>query len=346
MATPVAGCEEGRKHFSLEQLESMWETVTSQNHKWYRDDGTPNWPHVSGPISALVLSLERIGWSCSSCRVWTDDLGTSRDLLLASPKMFRTFLYQSAMRWNQRQLAQAAGDGSMCGERACVDVVTTYLADSRNTASQRATVAALATNAIWTRRRFADSGYVVPDARCQLCHAADDTLHHRLWHCQAPAAVSIRRHTAKHGLVEHACRAGEGSSLYNYGIFQHPGDFMPRPNSTGMEWMIHDGKIGRPGDGSSPPMLTGYVFSGGHCSCEKVQEANRASWGLVQTDSTGKQQAWVRGTVPDHYQQSAQAAEFLGGLQSMKFTRQAVVYDDCANVVTAFQGDTMDWGSE
>ena len=118
----------GRKHFSLEQLDTMWNKVSSKDHEWYRDDGTPNWARVSGPIAATHLSLERIGWTCNSYCDWTDDMGTRRDLFSMSPKMFRTFLYQSAARWNQRELAQAAGDGSLKGRRACVDVVTAYLA--------------------------------------------------------------------------------------------------------------------------------------------------------------------------------------------------------------------------
>ena len=84
---------------------------------------------------------------------------------------------------------------------------------------------------------------------------------------------------AKPQVVDLAIAAGEGSCLFNYGIFEHPGDSIPRPNSQGIEWMSHDGTVGRPGDGTIPPILAGNVFSDGHCSCEAVAEANRASWG-------------------------------------------------------------------
>ena len=107
--------------------------------------------------------------------------------------------------------------------------------------------------------------------------------------------------------------------------------------------MASDGTMGQLGDGTSPPALTGYVFADGHCSCEPIREANRASWGLVQTDGQGKQVAWIRGTVPDHLPQTAQAAEFMVGLQSVRHTKQAVVYDDCANVVASFQKDPCSW---
>lgn len=81
--------------------------------------------------------------------------------------------------------------------RACVDFVKEYLNVRRHPPEGKQVVAAVATNALWTRHRFAEAGYSVDDVKCERCGAEDDTRHHRLWRCQDPECIKVRHRATK-----------------------------------------------------------------------------------------------------------------------------------------------------
>ena len=188
-----------RARVGLDELTSAWEDVRlSDSHSWYDPLGFANWDGIRGPIGATSLTLERFHWTVQSPTVWIDDIGVTRDLKEYSPKMFRTFLTDSAFRLMEAQVCDSIGDPSMAGHRACMDVVRKYVRSSKHEAPAKAAVAAAATNVVWTRARAFNSGYALDDTSCPMCGLFQDTLHHRIWHCCHPDVVAARRKAAKH----------------------------------------------------------------------------------------------------------------------------------------------------
>ena len=50
---------------------------------------------------------------------------------------------------------------------------------------------AAACDAIWTRTRLRDAGYLLEDVSCPLCGTQEDTLHHRVWNCLHASCVEF-----------------------------------------------------------------------------------------------------------------------------------------------------------
>ena len=65
------------------------------------------------------------------------------------------------------------------------------------------------------------------DPTCPLCHAAPDSMWHRLWECQHPDVVAYRDQLDP-GLRRRAAAAGRASLLYGRGWMVHPADAWPR----------------------------------------------------------------------------------------------------------------------
>jgi hypothetical protein len=220
-----------------------------------------------------------------------------------------------------------------------------------NTPDEKKAVGAASTNAIWTKTRLRDAGYLVEDVMCHLCGKVEDTLHHRMWWCDDPAVVEARTKAATPEVIAAARLAGPQSTLYQFGICAHPSDDMPRVCQPRVQWQIGNGPVhsssDTPGEQPTLPTLTGSVFADGHCSRFGVQGMDRAAWGLVQVDHAGMPVAWVRGTVPPDYAQTPQAAEFFAAVHAVDLTDgNATLYDDCLNVVRQFQREVKHWGDE
>ena len=57
------------------------------------------WSRVTGPVTALILTMERIGWHWQSATSVTDDTGRLVDLLQDSPAAVKKLVKHSVRRW-------------------------------------------------------------------------------------------------------------------------------------------------------------------------------------------------------------------------------------------------------
>jgi len=64
------------------------------------------WDKVAGPVSALVASVWRLGWSIISPQVFRDDLGRTIDVTIESPAQVGILARRSVRRWQLSRLAQ------------------------------------------------------------------------------------------------------------------------------------------------------------------------------------------------------------------------------------------------
>jgi len=194
-------------------------------------DGTPSWPSVRGPFGACILSLERLGWVPESLTSWGDDSGVKRDLTQYSPKLFSIVMHESTQRLLERRLAASSGHPSFEGRSACVDYVRRFVLSKVKPRTETIVVAAAATNAIWTLWRLHCAGYFIEDYKCPMCKRMVDTLHHRLWVCDHPEAVRLRKKAATQAIIDAAVAAPD-SPLYNHAIFPHPVNIYPNPSGS------------------------------------------------------------------------------------------------------------------
>ena len=66
-----------------------------------------NWGEVSGPYSAMLLSLNRIGWAWDSLAVFTDHRGNQHNISAIGLKMFSALLKNA---WTTRMATTAAAN--------------------------------------------------------------------------------------------------------------------------------------------------------------------------------------------------------------------------------------------
>ena len=73
--------------FSLSSLRETWLAL------WPLAPST--WAKVRGPVSALKLCLDYIGWVMDDPFTFKDDLGATRSLTSSSPKLLATLVSQA-----------------------------------------------------------------------------------------------------------------------------------------------------------------------------------------------------------------------------------------------------------
>eukprot|EP00959_Pyramimonas_sp_CCMP1952_P268306 5610130-Pyramimonas_sp.AAC.1 len=81
---------------SWPELRSFWESV-------FLGPGHDNWKQVLGPLSAMKLSLRRIGWSMPSFTVMRDLFGIDLPLTLVSPALLKRHIRQAVLYLHERR---------------------------------------------------------------------------------------------------------------------------------------------------------------------------------------------------------------------------------------------------
>ena len=104
-----------------------------------------------------------------------NDLGVTLDIGDFAPKLFNSMLQRSWERRSEKILAQETGDPELSGKRACMAEARKFMRKKANPADQKKAVGAAASNAIWTRTRLKEAGYLVESTLCELCGAGEDT---------------------------------------------------------------------------------------------------------------------------------------------------------------------------
>ena len=87
------------------------------------------------------------------------------------------------------------------------------------------------------------SGYAV-SPMCPLCGVAQDTVHHRLWHCQHPEVVEARRQAASPAIIKRAMATKHWDLTFTRGLYLNPQDMAKRPSRL-LEIGVTDGEGAR-----------------------------------------------------------------------------------------------------
>ena len=315
---------------TLEDLAEAWTETCDERQTLISLEGIRQWQLARGPIAAMYLSLDRIGWHTDDGINLIDDMGISRSIVDTPPSLWRIHLDNAVQRLHERALGTRTGFTCLRGRRVCVEVVKRVAKSARIPSLGQCHLMAAACNSVWTKVRARLSGYVLEDTLCAMCGTEQDTLHHRLWHCNHPKVDAARRAAAPPSVIKAARAAGPCCPLYNRGLFEHPAHDLPPPATTGQPTMfsIH---------GEVTPenfALGGQIFIDGSADQYVIADLKRAGWGVVQVDSEGHVTAGVYGVVPACLPQTSQAAEFSGLLAAtVLVTSQAHVHADCENVV-------------
>ncbi len=135
------------------------------------------WDRVQGPLGALFLSLDRIGWSMSDSLIVKDDLGVERKVLEHSPAMWAELVRGAVVRGFERRAAAvwARKDKEFDGRRICLDPIRNLLAAVPSRRRKRwvdpfgsGVARAMVCGAIWTNARANNINNTI-SAMCSQC---------------------------------------------------------------------------------------------------------------------------------------------------------------------------------
>ena len=279
-------------------LRQAWESVF----------GKPScsWRQVAGPISALRMSLVRLGWQMNNFMTLIDDRGFSIPLGIFSPALVRLLVKDGYFRMLERESGEKRG----VLLRVCYDIVREALHSKKYTALQKARIRAFATEAFFTGFRAKCLGYLIEDT-CPFC-GCQDTIFHRLWECPHGPVAELRADLVDASIIESALAAKAAEDdvfVYISGAFRHPADSYPRPCSEfddGPVLVWHRDDIlnsngQRPGN-----ELWGSLFVDGSCARHPIRELSRAASSVIMVDNAGDNIAEFRAPVWAPYPQTPQ----------------------------------------
>ncbi len=213
-----------RGEMSLSELAAAWRSVKLED---YVDEssGKRQWGKSRGPVANLLLTLHRVGWSMSGPFTLVTDRGDEVTITNYAPSLIGQLMHDATMRTLERQIgASLAKNGAEVfnERRACLDHVRSRLkSDRKMSPLEKAAYRSVLCDAVMTRRRAVEKGYLVEDV-CPLCGARGDSVFHRVWECCNAQVVDARCRAAPRWLREEAIRRGRGDPLYTKGLFSQP----------------------------------------------------------------------------------------------------------------------------
>ncbi len=324
---------------TLADIDRLWHAACS-DAVFAQGTGKRQWHMARGPIAAMRLTLDRVGWSMKSPFTLVDGHGVEIVLTMTAPALLASLLRQAVITALERQVAAsiAADDATFEGRRVAVEHVQAQLARDRKLG--RADVAAykaVSCGAVMTFQRAARLGYLVED-RCPLCGAAGDSIRHRIWRCTHPDAVAARCSVAPAWLQREEAAAADSASFWTTGWFPHPADTWPRPAAAPTPIVTY-GELPQ-GDPSSLDTpwngMHGLLYVDGSCTTGVFAELRRAGAAVVQRAHGETVVARVRYPLPAPFPQTPQAAEYVALGLSQQLLRAGCTADvasDCLNVV-------------
>jgi hypothetical protein len=199
--------------------------------------------------------LARIGWRFEETFVLISDVGTRFALTDTSPTMIT---YHMIISWGRMRARAAAVSIGLKGAILDASILKKALTP-KSGVGHFTLLRAFATQSVWSHNRLHALGYDVSPV-CGLCGAPDDSLHHRLFECEAASA--LRQDILEEGDIERL-KYSEHVRALALG-FQVLPDWEPaRPNGLGTEdadcekWSI----TGAPAE----DFMRGTVFTDGSC---------------------------------------------------------------------------------
>jgi hypothetical protein len=182
------------------------------------------WSEVIGPAGALHLSLKRFGWSSAGAFRFVDAEGVTRAFTEVSPAAIKSILCRDWRKKLELTVGLKFGDQQRVFAGHAVQVLRSKRAPL--TSLQRGCLESFLCQALWTKTKALESGYIVDDTLCSLCNEGQDTVVHRLLECEAVA--DLRAELA--GLEElEALRCLSQNNPILAGLVIHPVLGQPSP---------------------------------------------------------------------------------------------------------------------
>ena len=341
----------------LSYAKVIWQAVSSPQIavvplatlvRWYnaasRRAKPRHWGDVTGPFSAMHLSLERIGWKLSSFATMVDHREQSHNLVSIGPKMLAGLLREA---WRDRLGQQAAtrvsewinfpaaeGDQSIEAPRSLDLYHAHQLAKSKVagepllTPLQTSCMENFLVGGVWPQTRLHAAGYEV-DQRCQLCLESEDTLDHRLFCCRHSRDARATLVWAEGGGSLEKARA---HPLASRGLAGDPAQGQPGPASKGDDKYQFTEL-----DFADAFYQAAYIFTDGGCTKPWHPRLRRASWSVVAADQDGEHTAACLGPVWSTLPQTSQVGEVRGLAAGRQLAKGApkLLYTDSTTVVRA-----------
>ena len=303
----------------------------------FRGPGPNSWKKVAGLIGARKLSLARIGWGMPSFTAVVDRSGAEYLLTRIYPACLKRHLRRAIQCYHERRSgAQLLGHLPLPA-RVCHGQVYAMLQNKRFTPYRRGCIKAVCCNAVWTTSRATAAGYQLPCSLCPLCENVDDAYFHRLWHC--PASEDTRGDTVGKG--NHIRPSSELTEVFDpaeyilctRGIYEHPGDLLPRLTADGENNGIQI--IWRQDPAGTSTRFQGYMFVDGSCSREVSPELSRAGWAVILSDGQGRHLASISGPLLRQFFRAPQRPSLPHSLRLPNVGLRApfLIFSDCLNVV-------------
>ncbi len=306
---------------------------------WDSDGRKRLWNEARGPVSAMLLTLHRIGWSMDSPFTLRDDWGEDIVLTKVSPAMLAQMLREATVRALERYAGRRAAvhDDEFRGRRVCVDHVRSQLASDKSlTYEGKAAFLSVMCNAIMTYNRAALGGYLVEDL-CPKCGKRGDTVRHRVWECEHPDVARAREAVAPRWLREEMLRRPASQSRWVTGLVPHPGDVWPRPAADAQPVAEFVGRGDPLRSDEGIPCIGGRAYVDGSCTQNVIGELRRAATSLVAYGDDGDPEWLIKMPVPTPMPQTPQSAEFVALPLAHAYLAAARseldLASDCANVV-------------
>ena len=292
------------------------------------------WASSRGPINAAILSAKRLGWSMLSAFEVTDDGGHRFFLADVSPAGFNQLLAAAAQRVHEMHAAKklAASYGGSGPQRVSFDVPRRLYRSRKTSGPSRAAIATLACDGFWPKTRLAEAGYILDDTLCDLCRAATDTMHHRIYEC--PGASFLRDTLVDPLELEELLTDAHAHPWQTRAVRPHPGAAAPPPRAAGVEFIAYT---------DAGHTFGGDIFIDGSCMPGQPGLA-RAGFAAIEVDASGRTLGAVYGTVPPHLPQTSGAAEHAALAAAAPFlTRPATFHADCLAVVRSAFSPPASW---
>ena len=283
------------------------------------------WARVRGPLDAIGLELDRIGWSWPSPFQFQDDLGRLVSLTQHSHLAVKKLLRAGHTRTMQQQAGAKLGLG-----RVSLSAVTQACKSSAFPADLKAPLITWACGGWWTGHRMLQAGYLVTG----LCTCGQpDTIFHKLWQCQHTA--ELRQAFAAPALQ---CLVKQDCCICTRGLLAHPGQLFPSANQAFMaEFLAVDhnglGLVQEEDFG----LLHGPIYTDGSYDKGPHPEMGRAAWAVVQVGPKGHPLKIIRGPVPAGLPQNAVTAEWMAAAVAIQYLGEGELYIDCSAVVGGLQ---------
>ena len=317
---------------------------------------TTLWSKVTGPVTALLASMHRIGWALPSASEIVDDRGNSWSFLLDSPAAISSACRLAVRRWRLARIGRVLPflipDGVDVGPGSIQECPTgTVLVDFAATTSQlfklrhtvneesytwapswRGALASAMSGGQWPQaRKAAVRSWGIDDSNCQLCHAAVGTLEHRFacsatcpeagWIPPPPEAAFVRNRLGVERL----------STLTNRGMLVLRLPALPRREEW-FEW-LRDPTL----DVDSNPIEMTWYLDGSLLDGEWV-DFRATGFGIVVAAQDGSIVGYGRGCPPS-WCSTAAAAEtwaLATALQLSAFPPQ--LRTDCQALLAVAEG--------